>query len=98
MLKGPTPREGWKPRETGDYLTPENATPRATTTRDGGKIRPEGTQARISGDPMSNTMPTNTVDPVAVGPMGDSGTQSPFGQGFSKAGDPVAGKNIDPLK
>jgi len=98
MSDGPTPMEGARPRKTGDHLTPEGATPRVTTDREGGRIRPEGTQPGPSGDAMTpDIVQGEKASPVAVGPMGSDETKSPFGSGLG-SGNPFPGTNINPLK
>lgn len=59
-------------RPGGDPMTPEGATPRPTTQKRGGEIMPERTQARKTGDPMTNTQQSAFVPRVIVGPTGDS--------------------------
>lgn len=98
MPGGPTPDKGYKPRSTGDHLTPESATPRSTPSQRGGRIRPERTKPRATGDAMSNTLPHNQVDPIVIGPTGDSkSTVNPI-PGKSTGGKPPRGKNVNPLK
>ncbi len=69
-----------KPRKTGDPMTPEGAKARMSPDGPSGAISrgaplvPEGTDGKSSGDAMDNTMKSNVVKPIIVGPMGDSRT------------------------
>lgn len=53
-------------------MTPEGARARVTTSARGGDVKPEGTKARMGGDPMSNDTRPRKVPPVTRGPQGDS--------------------------
>lgn len=85
ILHHPSPeKEAARPRvstrERGGDITPEGAKPQFTGVRrgvwpDSPFPTPEGASPRETGDAMSNDQPSNTVDPVAVGPTGESKTQ-----------------------
>ena len=77
MTSGPAPRGDYVPRNTpkgGGRGTPENASARNTPASAGRGPQPRSTKPRATGDAMSNTQPHDTVDPIVVGPTGDSGT------------------------
>lgn len=72
----PVSGEPKRPRRSGDPMTPEGARPRPTTSARGGDAKPEGTKARMGGDPMSNTQRSGFVPRATRGPQGDSKTMS----------------------
>ena len=63
-----------RPRKGGDPMTPEGARARSVTSKRGGSVTPEGTKARFTGDAMTNSMKSEFVAPIIVGPTGDSKT------------------------
>jgi len=95
---GPTPRNGYVPRNTpkgGGKGTPHNSRARNTPASAGRGPQPRGTTPRPTGDAMSNTQPHEVVDPIVVGPMGDSGTtKSVTTSKVPTGGRPLRGKNL----
>ncbi len=73
------PRDGAKPRGTGDPMTPDNGAPRPSTTVringavSGASLEPESIKPRFGGSAMETDMESNIVVPIVVGPSGDDG-------------------------
>jgi hypothetical protein len=80
-ISTPAPRKGARGRKVtsarGGQVTPEGASARFTGGRrgqypKGNEPKPESTKWRKTGDAQSNTQKSNVVQPVIVGPSGDS--------------------------
>jgi len=99
LTSGQTPREGYESRDTpkgGGKGTPHNSSARNTPASAGRGPQPAGSRPRPdTGDAMSNTQPHDTVDPIVVGPSGDSGTtKSVTTSKVPTGGRPLRGTNL----